>query len=78
MNSKKKIRFAQLSLWFTHAYGICNAAKMNPLSELVRVWDEDGERGKQAARRFDSVYDGRDCMIVLEAAERFAHERRES
>ena len=47
----KKIRFAQLSFWFGHAYGICSAAKKNPLSELVCVWDEDEERGKQAAGR---------------------------
>lgn len=47
----EKIRFAQLSFWFSHAYGICSAAKINPLSELVCVWDEDEERGKQAADR---------------------------
>ena len=56
MNAKKKIRFAQLSFWFGHAYGICNVAKINPLSELVCVWDENEERGKQAAKRFDVKY----------------------
>ncbi len=51
MNAEKKVRFAQLSFWFGHAYGICSAAKINPVSELVCVWDEDEERGKQASER---------------------------
>ena len=51
MDERKRIRFAQLSFWFGHAYGICSAAKKNPLSELVCVWDEDEERGRQAAER---------------------------
>ncbi|MFC1718618.1 Gfo/Idh/MocA family protein [Candidatus Poribacteria bacterium] len=51
MDEIKKTRFAQLSFWFGHAYGICSAVKKNPLSELICVWDEDEERGRQAAGR---------------------------
>ena len=45
------IGFAQLSFWFGHAHGNCNAARQHPHAELVCVWDEDPERGRAAAER---------------------------
>ena len=50
---KDKIRFAQLSFWFSHANGICNAAKNHPSVELVGVWDANPDRGKAGASKFD-------------------------
>ena len=45
------IGFAQLSFWFGHAHGNCNAARQHPHAELVCVWDEDPDRGQAAAER---------------------------
>ena len=50
--SATPIRFAQLSFWFGHAHGICNAAQRHPGADLVCVWDEVPERGRTAAERF--------------------------
>ena len=47
-----KIRFAQLSFWFSHARGICNTAKTHPNVDLTCIWDDDAERGKAAAEQF--------------------------
>ena len=49
----EKIRFAQLSFWFGHAQGICAAAKRHPQVDLSCIWDDDSERGKAAAEKFD-------------------------
>ena len=53
-----KIRFAQLSFWFGHARGICNAAKKHPNVDLACVWDADPDRGKAAAEQFGVEYIG--------------------
>ena len=47
-----KIRFAQISFWFGHAYGMCAAAQKHPGADLICVWDDDAERGRAAAERF--------------------------
>jgi predicted dehydrogenase len=47
----EKIRFAQLSFWFSHGHGLASAAKSNPNAELACVWDEDADRGAAAAER---------------------------
>jgi predicted dehydrogenase len=51
-----KVRFAQLSFWFGHAYGMCAAAQKHPGAELVCVWDADEVRGRAAAERYGVPY----------------------
>ena len=46
------IRFAQLSFWFGHAHGICNAAQKHDSVDLIAIWDADAKRGQAAADRF--------------------------
>ena len=48
----KPFRFAQLSFWFSHANGICNAAQKNPNVDLAVIWDADARRGQAAAEKF--------------------------
>lgn len=47
------IRFAQLSFWFSHARGICNAAKKHDHVDLAAIWDADADRGRAAAEQFE-------------------------
>lgn len=49
---KKQVGFAQLSFWFSHGYGICAQVQKHPGARLACVWDENGERGREAASRF--------------------------
>ena len=51
--AKDRIRFAQLSFWFSHGRGICNAATNHPNVDLVTVWDADHKRGKAGADQFN-------------------------
>lgn len=46
------IRFAQLSFWFGHAHGICNAAQKHDSVDLSAIWDADAKRGQAAADHF--------------------------
>ena len=46
------IRFAQLSFWFGHARGICNAAQKHGSVDLIAIWDADVKRGQAAADHF--------------------------
>ena len=46
------IRFAQLSFWFGHAHGICNAAQKHDSVDLIAIWDADAKRGQAAADHF--------------------------
>lgn len=46
------IGFAQLSFWFSHARGICNAAQKHPNIDLKAIWDADTKRGATAAEQF--------------------------
>ena len=46
------IRFAQLSFWFGHAHGICNAAQKHDSVDLSAIWDADAKRGQTAADHF--------------------------
>ena len=52
----RKIRYAQLSFWFSHAYGMCDTARRHPNAELTCVWDEDPERGLAAAERLETEF----------------------
>lgn len=51
-----KVRFAQISFWFGHAYGMCAEAKKHPNAELVCVWDADEARGRAGAERYGVPY----------------------
>jgi predicted dehydrogenase len=51
-----KIRYAQVSFWFGHAYGMCAAAQQHPGAELVCVWDADADRGRAGAERYSVPY----------------------
>jgi 1,5-anhydro-D-fructose reductase (1,5-anhydro-D-mannitol-forming) len=53
-----KIKFAQLSFWFSHARGICAAAQKHPNVDLSCIWDGDPTRGKAAADKFGIEYVG--------------------
>ena len=46
------IRFAQLSFWFSHARGICNAAQKHPNVDPAAIWDADAKRGQVAADQY--------------------------
>lgn len=48
-----KIRYGILSFAMGHAYPWCEGILTHPEADLVGVWDEDEERGKKAAERFD-------------------------
>jgi predicted dehydrogenase len=47
-----KIRFAQLSFWFSHGHSLAAAAQSHAQAELACVWDEDAERGAAAAEKY--------------------------
>ena len=47
-----KIRFAQLSFWFSHGHSLASAAQSHAQAELACVWDEDTERGAAAAQKY--------------------------
>jgi predicted dehydrogenase len=54
--ASKKIRFAQISFWFSHARGICTTAQKHPDVDLVAIWDADTKRGQAAAEQFGVEY----------------------
>ena len=51
-----KIRFAQLSFWFSHGHSLASAAQSHAQAELACVWDEDTERGAAAAQKYGGPF----------------------
>lgn len=45
------IKVAMLSYWHVHAWDYTRDAQAHPDTEIVAVWDEDAERGKEAANQ---------------------------
>jgi len=52
----KKIRYGILSFAMGHAYPWAEGVLTHPLAELSGVWDEDEQRGREAAQRFGTVF----------------------
>nr|PZN41135.1 MAG: gfo/Idh/MocA family oxidoreductase [Bacillota bacterium] len=50
------MRVAILSFAHMHAWSYAAAVKRNPEAELACIWDEDPDRGREAARRFGCPY----------------------
>lgn len=45
------IKIAMLSYWHVHAWDYTREVQAHPDTEIVAVWDEDAERGKEAAKQ---------------------------
>ncbi|MDD9266557.1 Gfo/Idh/MocA family protein [Paenibacillus sp. GCM10023248] len=46
------IRVAMLSFWHVHAKDYARQAQMNPHTQIVAIWDEEPERGRQKAEEY--------------------------
>ncbi|WP_243062524.1 Gfo/Idh/MocA family protein [Humibacter sp. RRB41] len=52
MSAKTRLRVAVLSFWHVHAGDYATTATQHPDTDLVAVWDDDADRGREAAARF--------------------------
>ncbi len=51
------LRVAALGFWHVHAADYASSAVAHPGTELVAVWDDDAERGRAGAARFDVPFE---------------------
>jgi len=47
---------ATLSFWHVHAGDYTRSTVQNPNTELVAIWDDDAERGREAAAQYNTEY----------------------
>ena len=52
----RPLRIAALGFWHVHAGDYSASAQAHPDTELVAVWDDDAERGRDGAERFGVEY----------------------
>ncbi|QDP98327.1 Gfo/Idh/MocA family oxidoreductase [Microlunatus elymi] len=50
------LRVATLSFWHVHAGDYTRSTVQNPNTELVAIWDDDAERGREAAAQYNTEY----------------------
>ncbi|SDS91502.1 Gfo/Idh/MocA family protein [Microlunatus soli] len=50
------LRVATLSFWHVHAGDYTRSSVQHPDTELVAIWDDDAERGKEAAAKYETEY----------------------
>ena len=50
------LRVATLSFWHVHAGDYTRSTVQNPNTELVAVWDDDAERGREAAAQYNTEF----------------------
>jgi 1,5-anhydro-D-fructose reductase (1,5-anhydro-D-mannitol-forming) len=59
------LRVAVLGFWHVHAGDYANSTVKHPGTELVAVWDDDEQRGREGAARFDVPYtDDLDALLA--------------
>ena len=52
------LKIATLSFWHVHAGDYSRQAQAHPGTDLVAVWDDDAERGQDAADQFGVEFTG--------------------
>jgi 1,5-anhydro-D-fructose reductase (1,5-anhydro-D-mannitol-forming) len=64
-DSSAPLRVAVLGFWHVHAGDYANSTVNHPGTELVAVWDDDQERGREGAARFGVEYtDDLDALLA--------------
>jgi 1,5-anhydro-D-fructose reductase (1,5-anhydro-D-mannitol-forming) len=59
------LKIATLSFWHVHAGDYSRQAQAHPGTDLVAVWDDDGDRGKSAAEQFGVEFtDDLDALLA--------------
>jgi predicted dehydrogenase len=65
MSSPTPIRVAVLGFWHVHAGDYARQTVEHPGTELVAVWDDDADRGREGAERFGVPYtDDLDALLA--------------
>src|SRR4051812_45413279 len=63
--STTPLRVAVLGFWHVHAGDYAQQAVDHPGTELVAVWDDDEQRGREGAERFGVPYtDDLDALLA--------------
>jgi 1,5-anhydro-D-fructose reductase (1,5-anhydro-D-mannitol-forming) len=65
LRSRPPLRVAVLSFWHVHAGDYSRSTVEHPDTELVAIWDDDPDRGRAAAEKFDTSYtDDLDALLA--------------